>query len=98
MQSKHLFPLYVAGLLSVLLTACASESPVLDAHWGHSLSQAQARQSAYPGPRQATAKQIETDAVTSSLGIVRYQKSFETPPPPVNVLNLGVGTPGGAPR
>ncbi len=25
--------------------------------------------------------------------IDRYQKSFESPPPPINVLNIGVGTP-----
>lgn len=87
---------YFALLLPSFLSACVNETPLLDAQWGHSLSHSQAQQTAYPEHQHITRPPIETDALTTRLGLERYQKSFENPPPPANVLNLGMGTSGNA--
>lgn len=79
------------GLLGIGLAGCSSDAPRLDAQWGQSMAQARAQQTAYPERKPGARGPIETDAVIGRLGIERYHQSFENPPPPVNVLQLGVG-------
>ncbi len=85
--------LCLAWLSSALLAACASDTPVLDAHWGKSLQAAQTRQSIHPEGSLPERGPIDTSGAVTRAGLDRYQQSFEKPPVPVNVLNLGVGTP-----
>lgn len=85
--------LCLALLGSTLLAACASDTPVLDAHWGQSLQAAQTRQSVHPEGSLPERGPIDTSGAVARAGLDRYQQSFEKPPAPVNVLNLGVGTP-----
>ena len=85
----------LSGLLALGLLGCSSDAPRLDARWGQSLSQAQALQTAYPPASDRARGPIETNAVVTGLGIVRYQQSFENPPAPVQGLSLGMGERGG---
>lgn len=80
------------------LAGCTSDSPRLDAQWGQSTRQAQTQQTAYPDAAFATRGPISTDAVATGLALQRYQRSFENPPPPVPVLQLGVGGMGSGAR
>ena len=75
----------------MLLSACASDTSGLDARWRHSLSQALAQQTAYPDSRNRLRGPIDTDGEIARLGIERVHQSYKNPPPPVNVLNLGMG-------
>lgn len=98
MLSHHLLRLLPAALALGLLSACVNESPLLDARWGQSLTQARVRQTADPAASAAVRGPIETDGNIARLGIERMHQSYENPPPPVNVLNLGMGTTTGSSR
>ncbi len=83
----------LSSLLALGLLGCSSDAPRLDARWGQSLSQAQTLQTAYPQASDRARGPIETNAVVTGLGIVRYQQSFEQPP--VQGPSLGMGERGG---
>ncbi len=51
-----------------------------------------AAQVANPGPAQRTEVPLALDGEASKLLIENYYASFEKPPAPVNVFNIGVGT------
>lgn len=92
MLRLHFPTRWLLSLTPLMLVACAGESPLLDARWGQSLTQAQQRQTAYPDKPDRLAGPTETSGSVAHQGILRYHQSFENPPPPVNVLNLGMGT------
>ncbi len=96
MLPHPLFRLLPAALAVGLLSACVNESPLLDARWSQSLTQARVRHTAHPGAASTDRGPIETDGHIARLGIERMHQSYENPPPPVNVLNLGMGTPTGS--
>lgn len=82
-----------ACLCAVLgLVACSSEPISLDRHLGQSLQQAQAQQAVYP-PGHWPQTTPPTDGMAAVNAVERYQQSFAKPLPPVNVMNIGVGTP-----
>lgn len=96
---SSLRPLAACTLLA--LAGCASESISLDRHLGESLRQAQDQQAVYPPGTWPASRPQSTDGVASVHAIERYQQSYAKPQPPVNVMNIGVGTPqtgGMAPR
>ncbi len=93
----HITRLACLAVASVL-AGCASDSPRLDAQWGRSTSEARTQQTAYPDAARTARGPIASPAVTSGLAIQRYHSTFENPPAPVNVLQLGVGAGSGAAR
>lgn len=74
------------------LSACASSIWTTDAQFGQSVRQAQQAQTIDPDAALSKPAETGTDGAIAKAAIDRYQKSFETLPPPVNVLNIGVGT------
>jgi len=74
------------------LSACASSLWDADVAFGQTVRQA--RQTQFMNPQAPSAlPQVEgTDSGVAKAAVDRYQKSFETLPPAVNVLNIGVGT------
>lgn len=74
------------------LSACASSIWAPDASLGQSVRQAQRLQTIDPDAAFRVPTETGTDGAIAKAAIDRYQKSFETLPPPVNVLNIGVGT------
>ena len=83
----------------LLLAACAtSESPNYDMKFGQTVREARLRMTINPdaGKTPDLALGMEGGAARSTID--RYHDSFKTPPPVVNVINLGsrLGTAGGA--
>lgn len=88
----------LAGLCGMLLLAgCANRTPTqVDQKFGEAVNTAKAQQIINPdGPRNTDpVKGIDGKAADATVD--RYHKSFESPPPPVNVFTIGVGGGGGA--
>jgi hypothetical protein len=79
-----------ALLLLALLGGCAvSATPNYDLHFGEAVRSA--RQQMTINPNAGTNPDTVTgmDGRASREAIVRYQDSFKTPPPVVNVINIG---------
>ena len=74
-----------------LLTGCA-DYPVAGESWASSVRQARTLQALHPQGMGPAAAPVASDGVVAQHAVERMHKSFETPPPPVNVLNIGVGT------
>jgi len=87
-----------AAVLSaaLALSACASSLWSPQASFGQAVRQAQQAQALDPSAPKAVMAASGTDGVIAKAAVDRYQKSFEVLPPPVNVLNIGVGTGVGA--
>ena len=79
----------VPALLAVLSGCAATTTPNYDARFGNAVRQARSamtvnpRGAANPDPVAG----IDGQAAREALG--RYQDSFKTPPPVVNVINIG---------
>ena len=86
-------PRLLVCMVPVLLTACASFTSRLDSRFGESVAVLQAQQTADPAAPLRNRDRIVTgfEARTASAVVDRYYKSFEKPPRPVNVINIGFG-------
>jgi type IV pilus biogenesis protein CpaD/CtpE len=84
-------------LLLTLASAagCANypqQSPSLvDENFGQAVNRARARQVIDPNASLVQREPQGIDGQAAKSSIDRYQKSFDVPPPPVNVMNIGVG-------
>jgi len=81
---------------ALALSACASSLWSPQASFGQAVRQAQQAQALDPSAPKAVVTTLGTDGVIAKAAVDRYHKSFEVLPPPVNVLNIGVGTGVGA--
>lgn len=79
------------SLVCSVLTGCA-QYPVAGESWAASVRQARTLQALHPQGMGPSASPVAGDGVVAQHAVERMHKSFETPPPPVNVLNIGVGT------
>lgn len=86
------------GLVALLVAGCAENRYREPENFGDAVRAAQARQIINPDASRSTARPDGMDGAAAKSTIDRYQKSFETPPAPVNVFTIGVGggTSGGA--
>ena len=79
-----------------LLAACSTTTPDYDNKFGDALREAKLNMTIHPdagkSPDQVTG--MDGKAATESIG--RYQDSFKSPPPAVNVTNIGGGLATGA--
>jgi hypothetical protein len=80
-----------------LVLGCAEQPTAVDRDFGHSLRRIQLEQSIHPHDTPPAYPPLVSDAVSGKAAIERYYKSYEMPPPPGNVFNIGVGTPMMAP-
>jgi len=72
-----------------LLIACAnSPTPHYDARFGDAVREARQRMTINPMPA-AQADAAGMDGRSAREAVLLYQESFRTPPPVVNVINLG---------
>jgi hypothetical protein len=76
-----------------LVLGCAEQPTAVDRDFGKSVQRAQDAQAMYPRDVPPAYPPLVSDAVSGKAAIERYYKSYESPPPPGNVLNIGVGTP-----
>lgn len=79
---------------ALLLAGCVTRAPVVDQHFGEAVNTAKAQQTINPDASLDRDPVAGLDGQAANAAIDRYHKSFETPPQPVNIFNIGVG--GGA--
>ena len=85
-----------------VLSACSNFPSAIDDNFGASVRQMVQTQTANPSAPLRTQSAAPTDGQAAKAAVDRYQKSFEVPPLPTNVFNIGVGggaaSPAGASR
>ncbi len=80
--------------LSLALAACDSPPTMVDQHFGMAVQRAQAQQTvqSHNSPaHQHTASVPDTDGASALSAMTRYQLSFQTPPAPAPIFNIGLG-------
>ena len=87
---RVLIPFALAAVLSA--AGCAAPTTAVDSHFGQALTNARAAQVVDPDAPSRARPPARTDGQASKSSIDRYQKSFDAPPAPVNVLNIGIGS------
>ena len=90
---RVLIPFALAAVLSA--AGCAAPTTAVDDQFGQALTAARAAQVVDPDAPSRVRAPARTDGQASKSSIDRYQKSFDSPPAPVNVLNIGIGSGGG---
>jgi uncharacterized lipoprotein len=83
--------------LAALLAGCSYNSftPEYDAHFGDAVRAARLAQTLNPGAG-TQPPVMGLDGVSANHAIERYENSFKSPPPVVNVINIGGSIGGGA--
>jgi hypothetical protein len=76
---------------SLCLSGCASDPYRLEPALGKTVRDAMAQQTLNPEAARQRGMQSGADGVILKSAIDRYQTSYEVPPPPVNVMNIGLG-------
>ena len=71
--------------LSLALAACDTPPTLVDQHFGMAVQRVQSQQS------QQKAPVADTDGAAALSGVTRYQQSFQTPPAPTPIFNIGLG-------
>ena len=94
MSKIHCLALFLT-VTSFTLSGCATDPYVVEPALGKTIRDAMAQQTLNPEAVRQSAVQTGTDGVIWKSAIDRYQKSFEVPPPPVNVMNIGLGNSSG---
>jgi hypothetical protein len=84
------------ALALVLFGGCAnSPTPNYDARFGDAVRQARQMMIINPNAGTNPDPMFGLDGVAAREAAVRYQESFQKPPPVVNVINIGGGIGGG---
>lgn len=83
--------------VALSLLGCADQPTAVDRDFGRSTRLFQSEQSVHPHDIPPAYPPLVSEAVSGKAAIERYYKSFEAPPPPGNIFNIGVGTPMTAP-
>ncbi len=91
--------LSIAGL-SLALAACDTPPTVVDQNFGLAVQNAQAQQRllgpgigarSAPLDRDKLQTTPDTDGASALGAVTRYQQSFQTPPAPAAIFNIGLG-------
>lgn len=80
---------------SATLAGCATNTPVLDKHFGEAVNAAKAQQTINPDASQNTDPVAGVDGQAANAAVDRYHRSFVQPPATTNVFNIGIGSSGG---
>lgn len=87
---------FVLLALLALLGGCASSfTPNYDHRFGEAVRESRQRMTINPNAGANPDAVMGMDGRASREAIVRYQDSFKTPPPVVNVINIGGAIGGG---
>jgi type IV pilus biogenesis protein CpaD/CtpE len=84
-------PWRLTGTVAALtvLSGCASTTPQYDARFGDAVRHNRQAQVLDPAAGSGKAEPAALDAGSARSAFQRYRDSFKTPPPVVNVINLG---------
>jgi hypothetical protein len=86
-------PLVAATLL--LAGCAASTTPNYDLRFGEAVRNAKHQMTIDPDAGRNPDQVLGMDGRAAHESLLRYQESFKTPPPPVNVINIGGAVGGG---
>ena len=89
LHNRRLTSLAFAGTALCLLSACASTAPNYEARAGQAVRSTLQAQVISPQAGQGPEPAPGLDGVASREAVQRYHNSFKTPPPVVNVINVG---------
>jgi hypothetical protein len=93
MQVPAIPALVLALAGSALLCSCASSvTPNYDARFGDAVRQARAQMTLNPNAGSGPAVVTGMDGKSAREAVILYQDTFKTPPPVVNVINIGGAT------
>lgn len=84
-------PFFSVGM-ALALSACSNYPSPIDDNFGASVRQMVQTQTANPSAPRSAQSAATTDGQAAKAAVDRYQKSFEVPPLPTNVFNIGVGS------
>ncbi len=80
--------LAIATLIT-LLTGCSSVTPNYDAQFGNAVREAKLKMTINPDAGKNPDQAVGMDGKSARESIILYQSTFKTPPPAVNVINIG---------
>ena len=83
-------PLIVIGLIC-MLAGCSTTTPNYDARFGDSVRNAKQKMIINPDANKNPDPVIGMDAKAAGETIINYHDTFKSPPPAVNVINIGGG-------
>jgi hypothetical protein len=86
---RVLIPLALAAALAA--AGCSAPRTAVDDRFGQAVTGARAAQVVDPDAPLRVRPAPRSDGQAAKSSIDRYQKSFDAPPAPVNVLNIGIG-------
>lgn len=89
-MSPPLRCLSIVGL-SLALAACDTPPTMVEQHFGMAVQRAQAQQSQHSPAPQRSASVPDTDSASALSAMTRYQQSFQSPPAPAPIFNIGLG-------
>jgi PBP1b-binding outer membrane lipoprotein LpoB len=93
MESIMMKPIFMAFVVSIVLTGCASSSaPNLDAHFGEAVNAAKAQQIINPDASLNVDPVAGLDGQAADAAMSRYHRSFVQPTVTPNVFNIGVSS------
>lgn len=81
--------------ITAALAGCVAPAPHLEAHFGDAVRQAVAQQTLNPNASLNPDPVSGIDGEAAKNAADRYQETFKSPPPVVNVINIGGGINGG---
>lgn len=78
---------------TVLLAGCDSPTPRYDARFGEAVRTARMQMTVHPDAGKTAGTGVDAatgmDGRATQASMDRYERSFKTPPPAVNVINIG---------
>ena len=80
--------LAIAALIT-LLAGCASTTPNYDAQFGNAVRESKLKMMINPDAGKNPDQVVGMDGKSARESIILYQSTFKTPPPAVNVINIG---------
>ena len=81
-------------LLLTLLAGCTSATPNYDAKFGDAVREAKLKMTINPDAGKKPDQVTGMDGKSAREAIIHYQGAAKTPPPAVNVINIGGGISG----
>ena len=80
---------YAIALLICLLAACSTTTPEYDKKFGDAVREARLKMTINPDAGKNPDQAAGMDGKAARETVILYQGTFKTPPPAVNVINIG---------
>ena len=77
--------------MALVLAGCATGPTRVDQQFGNAVRAAVAAQTMNPEASRNTRPPAGLEGAAAGATMERYEKSFVSPPPPVNVFTIGIG-------